>query len=103
MLPNCPVSCGSCNQLCLDYHPRCPEWAGQGECAANAAYMSSFCRKSCHCEAAASDEAACVDAVPIEKCGYWADNGHCEDQNENFREYMKINCKLTCKLCKRKP
>lgn len=108
MQPNCPVSCGSCGQLCLDYHDRCAEWAGRGECGANAAYMSSYCRKSCHCggddaaaAGAAASASACADAVAEQKCGYWAENGHCNDEeNESFREYMRINCRKTCKLCK---
>lgn len=38
---------------CMDLHPRCQEWADEGECAANPKYMighgsvRGYCRKSC--------------------------------------------------------
>ncbi len=113
MLPNCPYSCGSCNQLCLDYNPRCEEWAGRGECDANAAYMSSYCRRSClQCDELSSPaasasasanavavDAVCADAVTIDKCGYWAENGRCTDENRSFKRYMEINCRKTCGFC----
>ncbi len=98
MLPNCPVSCGSCNSLCHDYHPRCHEWATKGECDHNAAYMTSYCKKSCQCDPPAYDSAAeCKDIAT--ECGYWKGKGRCDDENENFKEYMIEYCKKTCGLC----
>ena len=33
---------------CEDKHNRCSEWAAQGECEANPAWMLSYCKTSCH-------------------------------------------------------
>ncbi|GFR43751.1 hypothetical protein Agub_g4863 [Astrephomene gubernaculifera] len=33
---------------CQDFHPKCKEWTGEGECDKNIAYMTENCRKSCN-------------------------------------------------------
>lgn len=35
------------NKECLDLHPKCAEWADQGECVGNPGYMLKGCKKSC--------------------------------------------------------
>ena len=33
LLSTCPVSCGTCTDLCLDKKESCPQWAANGDCA----------------------------------------------------------------------
>ena len=56
MKTNCPRSCEVCNTTaplhlrdknCKDLNPKCPDWAGAGECIANPGYMLSACQMSC--------------------------------------------------------
>eukprot|EP00966_Prymnesium_polylepis_P291602 6735010-Prymnesium_polylepis.1 len=34
-------------EICRNANPSCADWAAQGECERNAAFMSASCRKSC--------------------------------------------------------
>ncbi len=46
---------------CEDIHPKCEEWADNGECAHNPSYMLKMCRISCGiCEGDPSFEKSCI-------------------------------------------
>ena len=43
----CPVSCGTCTEMCLDKQNDCPLWAADGQCGTNAGFMLRACPHSC--------------------------------------------------------
>ena len=64
MTYHCPKSCNTCAEIqraakaaefvddgnekpCMDDHHQCSDWAGQGECNANPAYMMMNCKRAC--------------------------------------------------------
>ena len=39
MLPNCPLSCGTCEPACVDTDPACVGWAALGLCPQNPDFL----------------------------------------------------------------
>ena len=74
---------------CVDEGEHCGDWASQGECARNAAFMKEHCAKSCGTCATAR----CSDANT--GCSQWAAQGECK-KNPTF---MRHSCKKSCGLC----
>eukprot|EP01041_Mallomonas_annulata_P011507 gene11507-24051_t len=63
-------------------HVRCDQWADEGECVANAAYMLPNCDEACYRVFTDSDI----------RCGEWATAGECE-KNPTF---MLTGCAKSC-------
>ena len=70
-------------RISRDRHADCKMWARRGECARNAAFMSSACATSCE-EVVVQDE--------DEHCSAWAKMGHCESNPR----YMLYRCSQSC-------
>mmetsp|Transcript_82039 Transcript_82039/g.171722 ORF Transcript_82039/g.171722 Transcript_82039/m.171722 type:complete len:467 (-) Transcript_82039:78-1478(-) len=94
---------------CIDSESSCSGWAQNGECRRNPNYMKVKCCRSCQ-----NGQAGSVPAVPAapaqpagagsaaadcsdasSSCGAWAAAGEC---NKN-PDWMKGNCKVSCKVC----
>lgn len=47
VMHQCPHSCGLCENLCMDQHEDCANWAKEQHCENNHVYMLSHCPLSC--------------------------------------------------------
>lgn len=73
------VSCAGRVRAAEDVNPSCVDWASQGECERNAAYMNQECEASCKARLTAN-------------CLHWAEQGECEENPA----FMKEQCMQTC-------
>jgi len=88
-------------QQCTDANQNCADWAANGECEANPAYMLVNCRQSCGaCTTTAPTPAPtppptqpCTDNNQF--CEDWAANGECEANPL----WMLANCQRSCGAC----
>lgn len=79
---------------CVDRHGGCCQWAKNGECSRNAAYMLLTCPSACGmCDPDASCVPACADSMA--DCRTWAAAGEC-DINPAF---MRARCRRACGVC----
>ena len=82
----------------VDSDPSCPNWALDGECQKNPAFMSSTCAKSCAGKLPKQfkdDELANLldDVVDLEPhCATWAAQGECA----NNPTFMAASCARSC-------
>ena len=82
----------------VDSDPSCPNWARDGECQKNPAFMSSTCAKSCAGKLPKQfkdDELANLldDVVDLEPhCATWAAQGECA----NNPTFMAASCARSC-------
>lgn len=78
-----------------DSTPQCYEWAADGQCVVNPAYMHSSCKYSCwewyEFRAKKHPEYTKIDKTM--DCHSWANSGECS-KNPTF---MKSNCAESCK------
>ena len=47
MLAECPVTCGTCLDVCADKSKDCQTWATEGQCEKNSEGMLTTCPQSC--------------------------------------------------------
>ena len=83
---------------CADKDAKCVEYAEQGACDENPAYMVHHCAATCDtCDEvlAAAGSAAPVCTDEDYRCQDWAGMGEC-DANPN---YMKNGCRRSCLVC----
>ncbi|XP_064638075.1 zinc metalloproteinase nas-14-like isoform X2 [Lineus longissimus] len=88
---------------CYNVQPedKCLEWAVQGECQANAAWMGYNCRKACdECPkygvAKKPNSDKCHDLYYDDaQCKAWAGKGYCD----KYESFMKRQCTKTCGAC----
>lgn len=83
---------------CVDKDAKCAEYAGQGACDSNPAYMSHHCAATCNtCAAviAAAGSAAPVCTDEDFRCLDWAGMGECD----NNPGYMRHSCRRSCLVC----
>ncbi|GMR42861.1 hypothetical protein PMAYCL1PPCAC_13056, partial [Pristionchus mayeri] len=79
---------------CFNDDPCCEPWARIGECRTNAAYMSRYCRRSCHyCSNPFDNQTGCIDRHT--SCGVWRQQGYCTRR----RQWMSENCQRSCGWC----
>lgn len=87
---HCPISCrvldGSDQdhrKQCTDVHPKCSDWAKEGDCDATR-NIGTLCAKSCnncvgkHRRLIDAPESSCVDIHDTSGCKFWAEAGECE-------------------------
>jgi hypothetical protein len=92
MALQCPVACRDIDRSdqrkqCTDVHPKCSDWAKEGECD-DEKDVKHFCAKSCdHClvyrklvedesSSVDSSSSSCVDSN--DTCNFWAEAGECQ-------------------------
>uniref|UniRef100_A0A1I7XH76 ShTK domain protein n=1 Tax=Heterorhabditis bacteriophora TaxID=37862 RepID=A0A1I7XH76_HETBA len=78
------------HSVCLNSHFCCQKWSSSGKCNSDKDIMSHICRASCVCKIG-NDPNRCADF--IKNCLSYKKQGLCGV------DYMKENCRLTCRSC----
>ncbi|XP_065067993.1 uncharacterized protein LOC135693432 isoform X3 [Rhopilema esculentum] len=126
MKRNCPLSCKFCKKGeatqpplvtrppvtvpfttpdCMDTIHYCNWYKKKGYCTDDRFmdYMTRNCPKTCEmCKAGAfaPGEDACMDTIHY--CNFYVKKGYCSSPpNDLVADYMKRNCPLSCKFCKK--
>uniref|UniRef100_A0A914C9X5 ShKT domain-containing protein n=1 Tax=Acrobeloides nanus TaxID=290746 RepID=A0A914C9X5_9BILA len=82
-----------CNPVgCFNENICCPFWGQQGQCAANAAWMSCNCRVTCGICRPQYAYGTCADYHL--SCRQWAVIGECQKN-----PWMLENCRTSCRTC----
>uniref|UniRef100_A0A914YXP4 ShKT domain-containing protein n=1 Tax=Panagrolaimus superbus TaxID=310955 RepID=A0A914YXP4_9BILA len=83
---------------CFNRNPCCENWARQGECTSNRAYMATYCRAACSiCNPAYNVTNECINRHV--SCQQWLGEGECTGNSQMF---MQENCRQSCNLCGRR-